>query len=87
MDFDQTIPDIQYERNEGSISPIQSDMERRSSPIYNQINVFTIETNDERYKWKHNEYIDLYIAQPKESRGKFILKEDFFEAMEASQRN
>lgn len=30
--------------NEGPISPTQFDMERRSDPIYNQINVLTTET-------------------------------------------
>lgn len=65
MDFDQNIPDIQYEKNEGSLSPTQFDMERRLGPIYNQINVLTSESDEERYERKYSQYIDLYIAQPK----------------------
>ena len=34
MDFEQSIPAVQYEKSKGSLSSTQTDMERKSGNIY-----------------------------------------------------
>ncbi|KAA0051616.1 receptor-like serine/threonine-protein kinase ALE2 [Cucumis melo var. makuwa] len=73
VDFTHPIPDVHYEREEGSASPTQSDMERRSEPIYNQINVITNACYEEMY----SKYIDMWLAASEEGRKHFPCQPNF----------
>lgn len=43
VDFEQSIPDVQYEKSKGSLSLTQTDMERKAGNNYDQINVISLE--------------------------------------------
>ncbi|KAA0050195.1 polyprotein [Cucumis melo var. makuwa] len=91
VDFEQSIPDEQYEKSEGSLSPTQTAMERRSGNIYNQINTITLE-GKALYDQYYEKYIDQYINQKNwDNRPKFLSKTEFIarvnqKAKEASVR-
>ncbi|KAA0052109.1 Enzymatic polyprotein [Cucumis melo var. makuwa] len=79
VDFSHTIPDVHYEKEDRSLSPTQSDMERRSEPVYNQINVISDEK--ERFREHYSVYIDQWIKAPAETRKPFLTMPDFIEGM------
>lgn len=79
VDFSQPIPDVHYEKEDGSLSPTQSDMERKSEPVYNQINV--ISDDKERFREHYSVYIDQWIKAPAETRKPFLTMPDFVEGM------
>ncbi|KAA0050445.1 hypothetical protein E6C27_scaffold175G00510 [Cucumis melo var. makuwa] len=79
VDFSHTIPDVHYEKEDGSLSPTQSDMERRSEPVYNQINV--ISDDKERFREHYSIYIDQWIKAPAETRKSFLTMPDFVKGM------
>ena len=77
VDFEQLIPDIQYEKSKGSLSPIQIDMERKSGNIYNQINTITLE-GKALYNQYYEKYVDQYINKKDwENKPKFLSKNEF----------
>ncbi|KAA0041674.1 movement protein [Cucumis melo var. makuwa] len=79
VDFSHTIPDVHYEKKDGSLYPTQSDMEKRSEPVYNQINVISDEK--ERFREHYSVYIDQWIKAPAETRKPFLTMPDFVEGM------
>ena len=86
VDFIHPVPNVQYEREEGSTSPTQSDMERRSKPIYNQINVITSNNDNARYKEMYSKYIDMLLAAPEDGRKPFLHQSDFIEGMKQKEQ-
>ncbi|TYK14246.1 hypothetical protein E5676_scaffold1121G00300 [Cucumis melo var. makuwa] len=50
VDFSRSIPTVHYEKEDGSLSPTQSDMERRTEPVYNQINVISSNEDNDRFQ-------------------------------------
>lgn len=46
----------------------QSDMEWRSEPIYNQINVLTLNSTEKIHEEKYRRYIDLYISLKRKAK-------------------
>uniref|UniRef100_A0A9I9D5P6 Uncharacterized protein n=1 Tax=Cucumis melo TaxID=3656 RepID=A0A9I9D5P6_CUCME len=59
VEFTHPVPNIQYEKEEGSLSPTQSDMETRTEPIYNQLNVISSKDDNARYEEMYSKYIDI----------------------------
>ncbi|TYJ96702.1 hypothetical protein E5676_scaffold535G00180 [Cucumis melo var. makuwa] len=75
VDFSHSIPNVHYEKEDGSLSPTQSDMERRSEPVYNQNNI--ISDDKERFREHYSVYIDQWIKAPAETRKPFLTMPDF----------
>uniref|UniRef100_A0A9I9E9B9 Uncharacterized protein n=1 Tax=Cucumis melo TaxID=3656 RepID=A0A9I9E9B9_CUCME len=79
VDFSHSIPNVHYEKEDGSLSPTQSDMERRSEPVYNQNNI--ISDDKERFREHYSVYIDQWIKAPAETRKPFLTMPDFVKGM------
>ncbi|TYK01213.1 Enzymatic polyprotein [Cucumis melo var. makuwa] len=86
MDFSRSIPTVHYKKEDESLSPTQSDMERRTEPVYNQINVISSNEDNDRFQEYYSKYLDMWLAAPAETRKPFLPMPDFIAGLKQKEK-